>query len=406
LTLTGTGTLAIHGGTPVRTRRMPARLAFVGESDMAVLDEFLQHYRGRQADFGYQDTYERRYTEAFVASLGVDGYADAVSTGTAALYVALAAMELPAGSRVLVSPITDPGTVSAIILNRLVPVLVDSAPGSPNAGVAEIRARLTPDTRAIVLVHAAGTAAEAGPIAELARERGVLLLEDCSQAHGARWNGRQVGTFGDLAAFSTMYRKAHATGGCGGVTFTRQEEWYRKLRAHADRGKPFWDPAFDDRDPTTFLLPALNFNLDELSCAIGVRSLEKLPDTIARRVAFLTALRARLLETSRACEPSEVTPDDSPFYFPVRVRVDRLTCSKTEFATALRAEGIDLNPDYRYVVAEWPWVRAHLGDGFETPNARAWRESGFNIFVNEHYGAAEVEDIAAAIRKVEQAYSR
>ena len=134
------GSLAIHGGEPVRKEPMPPRLALIGDQDMQVLDGFLAHYRERRQDFGYQDTYERLYTEAFVRTLGVPGFADAVSTGTAALYVALAAMQLPPGSRVLVSPVTDPGTVSAIILNRLVPLLVDSAPGSPNAGVEEVEA--------------------------------------------------------------------------------------------------------------------------------------------------------------------------------------------------------------------------------------------------------------------------
>lgn len=396
------GPLAIHGGEPVRKEPMPPRLALIGDQDMQVLDGFLAHYRERRQDFGYQDTYERLYTEAFVRTLGVPGFADAVSTGTAALYVALAAMQLPPGSRVLVSPVTDPGTVSAIILNRLVPLLVDSAPGSPNAGVEEVEARLGSDTAAIVLVHAAGKAADVAAIAELASDRGILLLEDCSQAHGARSNGRPVGTFGDLAAYSTMYRKAHATGGSGGVVFAPTEAWYRRVRAHADRGKPSWEPGFDDRDPTTFLFPALNFNLDELSCALGLRSLEKLPETIARRLAFVELLHDLLVQESRLCTPAPVSPEDSPFYHPVRVDVDRLACSKLEFALAVRAEGIDLNPDYRYVVAEWPWAQAHLGDGFGTPNASEWRTSGFNILLNENYGLREAEDIVSAIVKVER----
>ncbi|MGE0391991.1 MAG: DegT/DnrJ/EryC1/StrS family aminotransferase [Vicinamibacterales bacterium] len=398
--------LAIHGGTPVRTRRMPARLAFVGPDDMQVLDGFLAHYRGRQADFGYQDTYERRYTDAFVRAMGVPGYADAVSTGTAALFVALAAMELPKGARVLVSPITDPGTISAIILNNLVPVLLDSEPGTPNAGPAEVEARWQDGVRAAVLVHAAGQAAAAGPIAEFCRAHDAILLEDCSQAHGARWQGAQVGTFGDVAAFSTMYRKAHATGGCGGVTFSRSETWYRRLRAHADRGKPFWEPGFDDKDPTTFLGPALNFNLDELSCAIGIRSLEKLPETISRRVAFLEYLRERLAAGTQACVGAPVSRDDSPFYYPIRVDRSRLTCGKQEFALAVRAEGIDLNHDYRYVVSEWPWVRPYLDGAKDTPNATAWREEHFNILFNEHFTREEADDIVAAVAKVEAAFLR
>ncbi|MGH9346434.1 MAG: DegT/DnrJ/EryC1/StrS family aminotransferase [Vicinamibacterales bacterium] len=395
--------LAIHGGPRVRPSRMPARLAFA--EDAAVVRDVFELYAARGLDPGYQGEFERRYTDAFARWLG-GGFADAVSTGSAALFVALAAMELPAGSHVLVSPVTDPGTISAIILNRLVPVLMDSAPGSCNTGFDQFIARVTPATRAVVVVHASGTAAEIDRIAPAGRERGLLVLEDCSQAHGARRAGRLAGTFGDLAAFSTMYRKAHATGGSGGVVFTRDETLFHRVRAHADRGKPSWRADFDEKDPRTFLGPALNFNLDEISCAIGERSLARLDRTIARRLAFVYALRDRLAASSRACAGTRTGPDDSPFYYPVRVDARRISCGKQAFAEAVRAEGIDLNPDYRYVVAEWPWARSYLAGDVSTPNAVAWRESHFNILLNERYGEQEVEDIAAAIAKVESVYAR
>jgi len=110
-------TLAIHGGEPVRRERMPPRLA-LGEDELRMIQECIAYYRERQVDPGYQGTFEKLYTDAFVAMMG-GGYADAVATGTVALYIALAALDLPEDSEVLVSPITDPGTISAIILNRL-----------------------------------------------------------------------------------------------------------------------------------------------------------------------------------------------------------------------------------------------------------------------------------------------
>src|SRR5207253_564808 len=131
-----------------------------------------------------------------------------------------------------------------------------------------------------------------------------------------------------------------------------------------------------------------------------------LSHTIARRVAFLELLHEALASESQVCVGSPVSRDDSPFYYPVRVEVERLRCPKAEFALAVRAEGIDLNPDYRYVVAEWPWARQHLGDDFDTPNARSWRSTHFNILFNENYGPQEVDDIVAAIRKVERVLAR
>ena len=398
--------LAIYGGPKARPEPMPARMAFGGDEFQTVIEELFEHYRARKFDPGYQDTYERLYTEAFVRYLEVDGFADAVNTGTAALFVAIAALQLPPGSHVIVSPITDPGTVNAIILNRLVPVLADSSPYSYNMGFEQFEERITDKTRAVVVVHATGKAAPIDLISQLAREKGIYVVEDCSQAHGARLNGQKVGTFGDIAAFSTMYRKAHATGGCGGVIFTRSEERYHLVRAYADRGKPFWIPGFNEKDPTTFLFPALNFNIDEISCAIGLKSLEKLDDTIQRRLAFLRALSESISQHSVVCSPSGVSSDDSPFFYPVFVDSTKISCSKKEFAQAVRSEGIDLNPHYMYVVREWPWVQPYLADHFECKNAVECRNSSFNILLNENYGMQEVEDIVAAISKVEQVYLR
>ncbi len=107
-------TLAIHGGKPVREEPMPVRMA-LGDAEIKMLNQAIAYYRERNVDPGYQGAFERLYTDGFVNMMN-GGYADAVATGTAALYVAVAALDLPKGSEVLVSPITDPGTLSAIIL--------------------------------------------------------------------------------------------------------------------------------------------------------------------------------------------------------------------------------------------------------------------------------------------------
>lgn len=395
-------TLAAHGGPKVRNRPMPPRLAFVGREAEKAVANVLVFYRERNLDPGYQGEFEQRYCRAFVDWMGTRGYADAVNTGTAAVFVAVAALELPEGSSVLVSPVTDPGTLSAIIFNQLRPALMDSRPGSLNSGAEEFERRITPDTKAVVVVHGAGMATDIHRITDVARGRGIKVVEDCSQAHGALCDGRKVGTFGDIAAFSTMYRKAHATGGSGGVVFTRDEDLFHAVRAHSDRGKPFWREGFNERDPTTFLHPAMNFNTDEISCAIGLESLAKLPTTIERRLAFLRQLEGCLRAESAVCAPTPVTGSESPFFYPIGVNRSRLTCSKTTFAEAVRAEGIDLNPDYRYVVCEWPWAQQYLVGDTACPNAVEWRESSFNILFNENYGPQEVDDIVSAILKVER----
>lgn len=396
--------LAIHGGEPVRRAPMPPRLA-LAEGEVKMIEEVIAFYQSRQLDPGYQGHFEKLYTGAFVAMMG-GGYADAVATGTLALFVALAALDLPEGSEVLVSPISDPGTISAIILNRLRPRLIDSKPGSYNVGLEQFLVRLTPETRAAVIVHSVGQACEIDRIVAAARERGVKVVEDCSQSHGARVMGRPVGAFGDIAAFSTMYRKAHMTGPSGGVIYSRDLTLFRRALAHADRGKPRWLPDFDDRDPNTFLFPALNHHTGEISCAIGLASLSRLADTIVRRLAFIADLSARLIEETQICHPYGYSPSDSPFVYPIMVDVERISCSKLEFAQAVEKEGIGLNPHYQYIIADWPWVKSYLPDDFNTPNARAARDRSFVLYLNENYGEREAEDITTAIAKVEKHYAR
>ena len=394
--------LAIHGGEPVRKEPMPPRLA-LGDAELKMIQECLSYYREQKTDPGYQGPFEKLYTNAFVAMMG-GGYADAVATGTSALYIAVAALNLPKGSEVLVSPITDPGTLSAIILNGLKPRLMDSKPDSYNIGVKQFVERITSNVTGAVVVHAAGQACEIDKIVAEAHARGIKVLEDCSQSHGAKIMGRPVGTFGDIAAFSTMYRKTHMTGASGGVVYARNINLFRAALAHADRGKPRWQDDFDDRNPNTYLFPALNHNTDELSCAIGLASLQRLQDTIVRRQSFVSDFASMLIEESEVCRPCAWLPMDSPFFFPVIVDVEAIAGAKIEFAEAIKKEGIDLNSHYQYVVAEWPYLKPYLVDDFDTPNARSIRDRSFNLYLNERYGEREAIDVVQAILKVEKYY--
>lgn len=393
--------LAVEGGKPVRSKPMPPRFA-LGPSEIAMLEEAIRYYREKEVDPGYQGPFEKMYTDEFVSMMG-GGYADSVSTGTASVYLAIRALELPAGSHVLCSPITDPGTVASITMNGLVPKLVDAKPGVYNTGYDEVFSRVNNQVSAMVLVHSAGQACEIDRIAPEAKRRGIKVVEDSSQSHGALIMGRPIGTFGDIAAFSTMYRKNHMTGGSGGVVYSRNLDLYRNALAHADRGKPKWIEGFDDRNPEHFLFPALNWNNDELSCAIGIASLRRLPDTIRRRVSFISELAACMEEHDTMFSLMPWRPTDSPFYLPVFVDMKRARKSKIEIAEAVRAEGVPLNPHYRYVVAEWPWAKKCMADDFGTPVAVDNRNRSFALYLNENHGVEEAADIAAAFLKVDRA---
>jgi dTDP-4-amino-4,6-dideoxygalactose transaminase len=142
--------LAIYGGRKVREAPMPPRLA-IGENERAMVQKVLDYYAARKVDPGYEGVFEKQYTSLFSRMMG-GGYTDAVSTGTAALFISIAALELPKGSEVLVSPITDPGTLSAIILNGLTPRLVDTKPDEFVVGRQQFDERIGPNVRASKLL--------------------------------------------------------------------------------------------------------------------------------------------------------------------------------------------------------------------------------------------------------------
>ena len=282
--------LAVHGGPKLRTMPLPRRRLLGQEEKQAVMRLFDQAIADGNQVVGYNGPQEEAYCRAFAEMLG-GGYADGVNSGSNALYLAVRALELEPGAEVIVPAITDPGGVMPVPLCNLIPVAADCASGSYNTSAEQIRQRLSSRTRAIIVAHISGIPVDMDPILELARERGLPVIEDCAEAHGAFYKGRAVGSLGDVAAFSTMFGKHHCTGGQGGVVFTRNEELYWCIRRHADRGKPFGLTLAAGAGAGVGgaasaggnVVGAINCNMDELHACIGREQLKKLPAIVRRR---------------------------------------------------------------------------------------------------------------------------
>ena len=409
--------LAIDGGPKVRETPFPKRRLFGAEERQAALGLFSAAQASGEA-IGYSGPEELAYEREFAAFMG-GGYADLVNSGTAALYAALGALKLAAAGEVVIPPITDPGGAMPAALLCQVPVVADAAPGSFNAGAAQIEAVLTPHTRAIVVAHIAGEPADMTPILALAAERGIPVVEDCAQAHGARYKGQLAGSLGTVAAFSTMSGKHHATGPQGGVVFTRDQELCWEAKRFADRGKPF------NADAASNVRAGLNLNGNDLSAAIGRVQLRKLDAMVAQRRRVAAQIAAALAEC-QAVRLGRQVPESEGAYWFMRFRVDaaKLRVGKDGFARAVVAEGIPVTAAYRYIPSEaiwfkerrvfpgsdYPWgLPAYRGDRnaqFACPNAIAAVESHFILSIHENFTAQEVADIAEAFAKVERAYLR
>ena len=408
--------LAIDGGKPVVSEPMPARGLLSDMEKRAVVRLFEKAIAAGQA-IGYNGPEEEAYCREFSEQLG-GGYADAVNSGTNAVYVALRALELPPFSEVIVPPITDPGGMMPVPLCNLIPVPADAAPGSFNTGPKQIEARLTPRTSAILIAHIGGEPADMGAVLRLARKRKLPVIEDCAQSHGALYRGKPVGTLGTLGAFSTMFGKHHCTGGQGGVVFTKDEALYWKVRQCADRGKAF------GVDAPGNVLASLNMNLSEIGACIGRVQLKKLPRIVKRRRKVAAAVIEGIAGLQAVRVPKYVNGAEPSYWFlRLWLEADRLTVSKERFCEALAAEiGGGVTNEYRATPSTFPWflerrvfgapglpwtAAEYKGDAdavHDIPNADASIVRSFRITVHEGMRASHGRKIAKALRKVEAAY--
>lgn len=411
-----TANLALNGGPKTRTQPFPARKLYGPEERDAVMALMDQAIEETSNHLGYNGPMEKAYCDDFVEMMG-GGFADGVNSGTNAVYAAIAALELEPLSEVIVPAITDPGGVMPVGLVGCVPVPADSEPGYYNISVEQIRAVLTERTKAILLTHIAGIPVDMDPILELAAARGIAVVEDCAQAHHAKYKGRFCGTIGDIAAFSTMFGKQHASGGQGGIVYTRREDLYWKARRYADRGKPFGLEGQREN-----IACSINANMDELHAVIGRANLAKLPGFIHRRRKFMARVlnQCRDLKAVRFCE--ERPGDEASYWFATyQLEVEKLTVDRNEFARAMGAEGIPC-AGYPFFPTRMPWARDRCPacgkhdpcslDGcprqnpqlVELPNATAFEASSLRFQFHEGWTEDDADDVAAALHKVEQAF--
>ena len=413
--------LAIDGGPKTRTDELPTRFLFGQAEKQAVMALFDQAIEQGSEALGYGGPQEQAYCETMSEMLG-GGVADGVNSGTNALWVALRVLELEPFSEVIVPAVTDTGGVMPVPLCNCIPVPADCEPDSYNIGPEQIAARLTDRTAAIIVAHIAGIPADMDPIMALARDRGLPVIEDCAQAHGAVYKGRPAGSIGDLAIFSTMYGKHHATAGQGGLVFSRDPQKYAKIRHHVDRGKPYGMP--EDWTGEN-LVAGLNCNMDELHAAIGLVQLKKLPDCVRKRRKLATAMEegCQSLRTVRMIgDPPDC--EASYWFQSFRLDLEALDVSRDRFVEALVAEGITIASGTYFVVptrmawhknhavfgtSRLPWSGRDADAGppdYDLPNIEATDARSFKIFVHEDWTPREVEDTLAALAKLERAFLR
>jgi perosamine synthetase len=324
--------LALEGGKPVRRQKFPDYHAVVNEREIRAITKVLRSNTWRRGPVVEQ--YERDLQKYF----GVK-HALAVSDGTAALHVAMAALGLGPGDEVVTTPYTFVASATVALYQNAVPTFADIDSNTYNLNPAQTEKAITERTKGIVVVHLAGHPADMDPFCEIAKKHGLWIVEDTAQASGALYKGKPTGTIGNVGTFSTVDGKIMSTGE-GGFCLTNDDELSEKMgsihnfyRAHATSNiHQFYGIGY-------------NYRMTEFQAAIGREQLKKLNrmvETRRRNAAYLTK---HLREIEGITPPSEASWAKHAFYYyALRIDGNALGVTREQFEKAVNAEGIPISP--------------------------------------------------------------
>jgi perosamine synthetase len=404
--------LALNGGPKVKNTPFGTGKRFGFEEAKELLEALEQNTL-----FYHFGSKVKKFLSDFNDIYGVP-YSVAASSGTAAIHVALGAAGITVGDEVITSPITDQGTLVGILYQNAIPVFADLDPHTYNMDPASIESRITPRTKAIVVVHLAGNSCDMDAIMEIAKKHGLKVIEDCAQSYMSRYKGRLAGTIGDYGCFSTNDFKHISTGDGGMVTINSGDENdFRAAHAFADKNyERFGGSVFRD---LRYLAP--NYRMTELQGAVGIAQLKKLADICTKRTRHGNRITEGI-SGIQGVSPHAVAEGNECTYWFYMLRVDeeKLSCTREEFSKALSLEGIPNQagyiPEVVYMQPLFQNREAYPGSHFPfdltgitydrglCPHAEAILKSAIRIGVSEFYSEADIEDIINGVRKVAEFY--
>ena len=261
--------------------------SFTEEEANAVRDVVLSN------KVNYWTGQECREFEKEFAAWADSNYAVALANGTLALDLALKALCVGLGDEVVVTPRTFLASVSSVVTAGATPVFTDVNINSQNIEAAEIEKVITPNTKAVVVVHLAGMPADMDSIMALSKKHGFYVVEDCAQAHGATYKGKSVGSIGHVSAWSFCQDKIMTTGGEGGMVTTNDESLWRKMWSYKDHGKSYEAVYERDHAPGFRWLHesfGTNWRMTEMQAVIGRIQLKRMANWTQKRRANAQAI--------------------------------------------------------------------------------------------------------------------
>ncbi len=399
--------LAIDGGQPVLSTPMPPMPHRWGAEELAQLGKAID----QQTLFYWNGPQTKELIRRFQQHYPLRDVM-ACSSGTASIHIAVEAAGIAPGDEVIVPPITDMGTVIGIIYQQAVPVFADLDPYSYNLDPADVRRKITSRTKAIILVHLAGNPAPIEPFRALAEEFNLVLIEDCAQAWGAEWQGRPVGTLGDIGCFSLNDFK-HIGCGDGGLVGSNNTAYGSKLQLCGDKGYA------REGGVVSGAIFAPNYRISELQSAVAAAQMDRLEGVTSRRHALGNQL-VEQISGLPGLTPHRVAPGGKCTWWFQLHRLDAGR-DRERYIAALQAEGVPATPGYiprlifqtqvfqehGFFAGQWPLKACGQTEmdyrEVSCPEADAILDRVIRIPIHQGMDEAYIDGMARAIRKVNAA---
>ncbi|MEN6549847.1 MAG: DegT/DnrJ/EryC1/StrS family aminotransferase [Armatimonadia bacterium] len=406
--------LAINGGTPIRTEGYPgvgnAAGRTIGAEELANVTEVLQSGMLNRSGGKFVPQVEQKWAE----HLGVK-HCTVSTSGTAAIHVAVGAINPSPGDEIITGAITDMGTIIPILAQNAIPVFADLRRDNVGLDAADVERRITERTKAIIPVHLCGNATDMDPLMKLAEKYNLYVIEDCSQAYGTLYKGRHVGTIGHMGTFSLQQSK-HITSGDGGMTVTNDENLGQRAALFANKGWPNYGKS--ERDYVMF---GMNYRMTELQAAVLDAQIGKVDWVTKRRSEMGNKICAAIKDFEGISVPGVSEGGRHTYWFlPLLVDQQKLGIETSKLAQALGKEGAPAGAHYIgqpifmydllrqkkiYGDSTFPFclqpegqqVRYEKG---ETPETERILDDLLQISINEKMTDQDVDDIIACFVKV------
>lgn len=375
--------------------------SFTEEEANAVRDVVLSN------KVNYWTGQECREFEKEFAAWSDSAYAIALGNGTLALDIALQALNVGPGDEVIVTPRTFIASISSVVNAGATPVFADVDADSQNIEAHTIAKVLTPKTKAIVVVHLGGMPADMDAIMALATEHNLYVIEDCAQAHGAKYKGRSVGSIGHISAWSFCQDKIMTTGGEGGMVTTNDEQLWRAMWSYKDHGKSYEAVYEREHAPGFRWLHesfGTNWRMTEMQAVIGRIQLKRMPQWQAQRLANAEAIWT----AARSCPALRVpaVPEGSVHaaykcYVFVKPELLKVDWNRDRILAEIAARGV---PSFSGSCSEVYLEKAFDGTGYRPaeplPVARELGETSMMFMVHPTLTEAEIDKTCAVLKEV------